>query len=79
MATSDGRCGACGYQYDPEDQYCRHCGGRLFLYLDELPEAERNSIVLETIKLIDQYLAQESDDRSKGGSQDERADHRNDL
>lgn len=79
MATPGGRCGACGYQYDPEDRYCRHCGGRLFLYLDERPEAERDQVILAIEKLIDQFLAKASDDRSKGGSQDDRTDHRNDL
>ena len=79
MATSDGKCAACGSRYDPEDRYCRHCGGRLFLYLDERPEAERDRIVLEAIKLMAQFLAQESNEQLKGGSQDDRTDRCDDL
>lgn len=59
-------CKKCAGFCDAGDAYCRHCGNRLFLYLSEMPEAERDPIIAGIERLIDRYLVADlAQDRGK--------------
>lgn len=59
-------CKKCAGLCGAGDAYCRHCGNRLFLYISEMPEVERDPIIAGIERLIDRYLVADlSQDRGK--------------